>query len=101
MYPALIEEYGIKSWVEMDTVIGRVGGKVIMTFDFTLCNFMFGLLMDDKTAAEASLRIRSLKGALKESGVRFSDVIPLMLTDYTEEKAMPKNLFETDSRCIA
>ena len=76
-----VEEHGIKSWVEMDTVIGRVGGKVIMTFDFTFCNFMFGLLMDDKTAAEATLRIRNLKGRLKESGVRFGDVIPLLLTD--------------------
>jgi len=76
-----VEENGVKSWVEMDTVIGRVGGKVIMTFDFTYCNFMFGLLMDDKTAAEASFRIRALKEALNESGVRFSDVIPLLLTD--------------------
>jgi IS30 family transposase len=78
---SFIEEYGIKSWVEMDTVIGRIGGKVIMTFDFTYCNFMFGLLMDDKTAAEATLRIRTLKRRLKESGIRFSDVIPLLLTD--------------------
>jgi hypothetical protein len=52
-----------------------------MTFDFTFCNFMFGLLMDDKTAAEAALRIRSLKGALKEINVRVSDVMPLLLTD--------------------
>jgi IS30 family transposase len=42
---AFIEERGITSWVEMDTVIGRVGGKAIMTFDFTLGNFMFGLLL--------------------------------------------------------
>jgi len=78
---SFIEERGIRSWVEMDTVIGRVGGKVIMTFDFTFCNFMFGLLMDDKTAAEATLRIRSLKGRFKESDVQFCDVIPLLLTD--------------------
>ena len=32
---AFIEENGISSWVEMDTVIGRIGGQVIMTFDFT------------------------------------------------------------------
>jgi IS30 family transposase len=78
---SFIEENGVKSWVEMDTVIGRVGGKVIMTFDFTFCNFMFGLLMDDKTAAEASLRIRTLKEAMNKYDVRFSDVIPLLLTD--------------------
>ena len=46
----------------MDTVIGRVGDKVIMTFDFTRENFMFGLLLDDKTAAEASEKNAQLKG---------------------------------------
>ena len=76
-----IEENSVKSWVEMDTVIGRQGGKVIMTFDFTFCNFMFGLLLDNKTAAEASLKIRSLKETLNESDIRFGDVFPLILTD--------------------
>jgi IS30 family transposase len=65
----------------MDTVIGRVGGKVIMTFDFTFCNFMFGLLLDDKTAAEAALRIRALKKSFNNNKIRFGDIIPLLLTD--------------------
>ena len=78
---SFVDEHSIKSWVEMDTVLGRVGGKVIMTFDFTFCNFMFGLLMDDKTAVEASLRIRELKGALNEGDVRFGNLMPLVLTD--------------------
>ena len=78
---AYIEERGITSWVEMDTVVGRVGGKVIMTFDFTLCNFMFGLLLDDKTAAQAAAKIHALKMRLQESGIRFGDVFPLLLTD--------------------
>jgi IS30 family transposase len=78
---AYIEEHGIKSWVEMDTVIGSIGGKVVMTFDFTFCNFMFGLLLDDKTAAEVTLKIRALKETLCAGGIRFGDVIPLLLTD--------------------
>jgi len=65
----------------MDTVIGRAGGKVIMTFDFTFCNFMFGLLLDDKTAAEVTIKIRALKAKLCESNIRFGDVFPLLLTD--------------------
>jgi IS30 family transposase len=65
----------------MDTVIGSEGGKVIMTFDFTRDNFMFGLLLDDKTAAEAASRVRALKAGLVVGGVRFGDVIPLLLTD--------------------
>jgi IS30 family transposase len=80
-FKAFIEEGNIKSWVEMDTVIGRVGGKVIMTFHFTFCNFMFGLLLDDRTAAEAALRIRELKRLLKDGKIRFGDIIPLLLTD--------------------
>lgn len=76
-----IDENNLSSWVEMDTVIGRIGGKVILTFDFTFCNFMFGLLLDDKTAAETSQKVRSLKEKLSANGIRFGDVFPLLLTD--------------------
>lgn len=78
---AYIEENGITSWVEMDTVIGVEGGKVIMTFDFTRDNFMFGLLMDNKTAAEAAEKVHNLKVGLDIGNVRFGDIIPLLLTD--------------------
>ena len=78
---AFIEERRIPSWVEMDTVIGRQGGKVIMTFDFTFCNFMFGLLLDDKTAAEAAMKICMLKTRMDKNNVRFGDIMPLLLTD--------------------
>jgi IS30 family transposase len=80
-FRAYIDEHEIRHWVEMDTVIGRVGGKVIMTFDFTQMNFMFGLLPDDKTAAEAAEKIRSLKERLRLGGVRFGEAFPLLLTD--------------------
>ena len=76
-----IKERNITSWVEMDTVIGRIGGKVIMAFGFTLGNFMFGLLLDNKTAAESAAKIHALKTHLNEGGVRFGDVFPLLLTD--------------------
>ena len=65
----------------MDTVIGRIGGKVIMTFDFTFCNFMFGLLLDNKTAAESTNKIQALKARLRDGGVRFGGVLPVLLTD--------------------
>lgn len=78
---AFIDERGITSWVEMDTVIGTEGGKVIMTFDFTSCNFMSGLLLDNKTAAEAALKIHALKTRLYDGKIRFGDIIPLLLTD--------------------
>jgi IS30 family transposase len=78
---AFTEENSMTSWVEMDTVIGRIGGKVIMTFDFTFCNFMFGLLLDNKTAVEASEKIRALKGHFARHKLRFGDIFPLLLTD--------------------
>ena len=65
----------------MDTLIGRQGGKVIMTFDFTFCNFMFGLLLDNKSADEVASKIRALKLTLKTAEIRFGDVITLILTD--------------------
>ena len=80
-FRTFVEERGIKSWVEMDTVIGRIGGKAIATFDFTRDNFMFGLLLDDKTAAEVALKVRTLKKTLQDGGTRFGDVFPLILTD--------------------
>jgi len=76
-----IEENDVSSWTEMDTVIGRIGGKVILTLNFTFCNFMIGLLLDNKTADEAAKKVRSLKKNMAFHNVRFGDVFPLLLTD--------------------
>jgi len=76
-----LSENEIDSWVEMDTVIGKVGGKAIMTFDFTVCNFMFGLLIENKTAGEVTEKILRLKSAIKQSEERFGNIFPLILTD--------------------
>jgi len=80
-FMTFVENHDVRSWVEMDTVIGRQGGKVIITFDFTFCNFMFGLLLDNKTADEVASKVRKLKSAMKTNGISFGDVIPLLLTD--------------------
>lgn len=74
-------ENEISCWVEMDTVIGRPGGKVIMTFLFTVCNFMFGILLDDKTADSVSRAVEQLKDKLGRAGFSFGDYFPLILTD--------------------
>ena len=76
-----MEENPNTNYVEMDTVIGRAGGKVIMTFQFVNVDFMFGLLLDNKTAAEASLKIRLLKEKFNSAHLRFSEVFPVLLTD--------------------
>jgi IS30 family transposase len=78
---AAVEERGATAWVEMDTVIGAVGGKTIQTFDFTFCNFMFGLLLDDKSAASVTAKTQALKSRLTANGLRFGDIFPIILTD--------------------
>lgn len=51
----------------MDAVIGRIGGKVIMTFQFVNVDFVFGLLLENKSAAEAAAKISSLKKNLQNT----------------------------------
>ena len=67
--------------VEMDTVIGRIGGKVIMTFQFVNVDFMFGLLLDNKTAAGAASKVIELKKRLADAGLDFGYYFPILLTD--------------------
>ena len=76
-----LEENPSTNYVEMDTVIGRIGGKVIMTFQFVNVDFMFGLLLDNKTAAEAAKKIYALKEKLYTCGLNFGDTFPVLLTD--------------------
>ena len=66
---------------EMDTVIGRPGGKVLMTFQFVPADFMFGLLLDNKSATEAAAKIIALKEHLRALGFSFGDIFPVLLTD--------------------
>jgi IS30 family transposase len=76
-----VKHNDIEHWVEMDTVIGRAGGKTIMTMLFTSCNFMFGFLLDDKSCAEVTRVIKSLKTYLAENSSSFGEVFPIILTD--------------------
>lgn len=45
-----LEGNSFNNYVEVNTVIGRIGGKVCITFQFVNVNFMFSLLLDNKTA---------------------------------------------------
>lgn len=76
-----MEETGMSDHQELDTVIGNPGGKVIMTIIFPSADFMFGILLDNKTAAEASSKIIALKQRLKENGFSFGKIFPVILTD--------------------
>jgi len=75
------ERQDITAWVEMDTLIGRNGGKVIMTLHFTFCNFMVGFLLPNRTAESVRNCIRLLKKQFSDNGVMFGDIVSLAITD--------------------
>lgn len=76
-----ISDNNIVNFVEMDTVIGRIGGKAILTLNFNAFNFIIGILIDNKTATEVSDKITDLKAKLHLAGFSFGSVMPLILTD--------------------
>lgn len=84
------------SVVQLDTVIGEIGGKVIMTIHFVNTDFMVGLLMDNKTAAEAASKIAELKKNLKASNFAFGEIAPILLTDNGGEFSIVSS-FENDA----
>lgn len=76
-----VADNDISNYVEMDTVIGRVGGKCILTLHFNAFNFMVGILINNKSAAEVSHKISELKLNLSKNGFSFGSIMPLILTD--------------------
>jgi len=74
-------ELELMTWWEMDTVIGRVGGKCLITFNSVPSNFMFGLLINDKSALAVSEKIKALKRSFHDKCLRFGDTFPEILTD--------------------
>lgn len=92
---AFVEDNRELPLVQLDTVIGSIGGKVIMTIHFVNSDFMIGLLLENKTAAEAANKIQALKAGLKALGFRFGDIAPLLLTDNGGEFSIV-SAFEND-----
>ena len=80
-YISYTSENTLMPIVQLDTVIGKIGGKVIMTIHFVQFDFMAGLLLENKSAAEAASKIGLLKSKLKSLGFNFGEVIPIILTD--------------------
>ncbi len=94
-YLGFIQEHPYLNTVEMDSVIGRIGGKIILTFQFVNVDFMFGLLLENKTAAEAASKINHLKEKLMRNGFSFGDIFPVLLTDNGGEFSCV-SVFEND-----
>ena len=71
----------LDSWLEMDTVMGRMGGKVLLTFNLSFCNFIFARLLDNKTALEVTKHLYKIKNTLHQADKDFCLLFPVILTD--------------------
>ena len=71
----------LDSWLEMDTVMGRMGGKVLLTFNLSFCNFIFARLLDNKTALEVTKYLYDIKNTLHQADKDFFQLFPVILTD--------------------
>ena len=71
----------LNSWLEMDTVMGRMGGKVLLTFNLSFCNFIFARLLDNKTALEVTKHLYDIKNTLYQADKDFFQLFPVILTD--------------------
>lgn len=82
-------------WVEMDTVIGHIGGKVLLTLLFTNSNFMFARLLNNKSASEVALQFKLLRKAFQKANLSFATYFPVILTDnggeFADVDALEKN----------
>ena len=92
---AFVEDNPDLPLVQLDTVIGRIGGKVILTIHFVHSDFMAGLLLENKTAAEAAGKFQTLKANLNAAHFNFGDIAPLLLTDNGGEFSIA-SAFEND-----
>ena len=71
----------LDSWLEMDTVMGRMGGKVLLTFNLSFCNFIFARLLDNKTTLEVTKHLYDIKNTLHQADKDFFQLFPVILTD--------------------
>ena len=74
--------------VEMDSVEGRKGGKVLLTIYFRNCSLMQAFIRNHNTARSVTDIFNDLYDRLGHEV--FTELFPVILTDYAEEKTMPK-----------
>ena len=79
----------LDSWLEMDTVMGRMGGKVLLTFNLSFCNFIFARLLDNKTALEVTKHLYDIKNTLHQADKDFFQLFLVILTNNGREFTIP------------
>lgn len=74
--------------VEMDTVIGSIGGKCLLTIHFVSCSFMLAFLRDANTSQSVIDIFDNLYKLLGAS--TFARLFPIIVTDNGSEFSNPK-----------
>lgn len=84
--------------VEMDSVIGRIGGKVLLTMMFKSCDLMLAFIRERNTSQSVIDVFNSIYELL---GVdRFKALLPVITTDNGSEFSNPKALeYDAQGNC--
>lgn len=86
-YLAFIERTGHSAIVQMDTVIGRQGGKILLTFSFVNSSFMLAFIRDANTSRSVTDIFQNLWESLGRE--YFMELFPVILTDNGSEFSNP------------
>ncbi len=89
-FQAYIEANPDTAIVEMDSVEGTKGGKVLLTLCFTQMDFMLAFIRDANTAASVTDIVEELYLILGEN--KFAELFPLILTDRGSEFTDPTKI---------
>ena len=89
-YKLYMSEHPDTAVVQMDTVEGRRGGKVILTLLFTNCNLQLGFLRDHNDAASVTKIFDELRETLDDK--EFIKLFPVILVDRGSEFSDPKKI---------
>lgn len=89
-YNEFIKENPSLPITEMDSVIGRKGGKVLLTIHFVKAEFMLAFLRDSNDSASVIACINRIYESLHHN--IFVSVMPIILTDNGTEFSNPKAL---------
>lgn len=98
-YQTFVSEHLDLPVVQMDSVIGRIGGKVLLTLHLVAFDFMIAILRDQNTSKSVTQSISSLRETL--SPELFAKLFPVLLTDNGSEFSNPSAIEFADDGVIA
>lgn len=89
-YLIFIEENPDINIVEMDTVEGTKGGKVLLTIHFVNCSFMLAFIREHNDAQSVIDIFNDIQKEIKTN--KFKDLFPAILTDNGSEFSNPSEI---------